>query len=380
MHIHHVSNYFYPATAWGGPVVALHALCDELAGHKGLTLSVLTTDALGPHRRDRVQPKANPWRFEAGYDVTFSRVTLRRFFSLELIRRAVGQVRRADLVHITGAFTLNLLWTMAVARGAGKSMVWSPRGAVLALDTFPAASKPVAKRVYLALVRAMLDPARCVLHCTSMAEQETMARHFPRFRTQVIANGVAPPDPPMPRRRAPREPFRLLFLSRLDPKKGIEALLEALPLVQRKVTLDVCGAGAPEYERRLRAIVRDSGLDEVVQFRGHVDGAAREAAFAAADLFVLPSHSENFGNVIAEALVRGLPVVTTTNTPWHELAARGCGRCIGRAPELIVAAIDELCGQDLAAMGAAGRDWMRAEFSWAARADAFAALYRRVTG
>jgi glycosyltransferase involved in cell wall biosynthesis len=111
-----------------------------------------------------------------------------------------------------------------------------------------------------------------------------------------------------------------------------------------------------------------------------VDGAEKAAAFARADLFVLPSHSENFGIVVAEALAHGVPVLTTHATPWQDLNRHGCGRCIDLPRTDLAAEIAALAAGDLAAMGARGRSWVRRDFSTAAMVDAFADLYGDLAG
>lgn len=381
MRVLHISNYFHPATNWGGPVFAMHALCNNLARDGRVEQSVLTTDSMGPNTRERMPRPTHPVRFEAGYDVYYSRITRPRYFSFELLRRAPGLVRQADIIHVTGGYTLNVLWGLCMAARYGKPVVWSARGAVLALHEFPDASKPRAKRIFIAMVRRLLSPTRAALHCTSEAEVEVMQTVFPGLRTRNIPNGVdqAPTRDTPDADTQDGAPLRLLFLSRLDPKKGIETLIEAMGRIegqaQGQIHLDVYGEGPADYEAALTRMVADQGLTGKVTFHGHVDGDAREDAFAKADIFVLPSYSENFGNVIAEALIRGVPVITTTNTPWQGLETHGCGRWIERDPEGLAQTIQEMQNQDLPAMGARGRQWMLDEFSWGKRAEALQALY-----
>jgi glycosyltransferase involved in cell wall biosynthesis len=105
---------------------------------------------------------------------------------------------------------------------------------------------------------------------------------------------------------------QLLFLSRLDAKKNLEGLLAAVALLapeMPQLRLVVAGAGAPDYESALKAEAQSLGIADRVNWAGHVEGDAKAAAFADADLFVLPSFSENFGIAAAEALAAGLPCV-----------------------------------------------------------------------
>jgi glycosyltransferase involved in cell wall biosynthesis len=176
--------------------------------------------------------------------------------------------------------------------------------------------------------------------------------------------------------RMPDGPLRVLFLSRVHPKKGIEHLLDATPLLVARgfeLRVTIAGSGDPGYVSRLVAKAKAEGLADVVEFVGPLLGEDRMNAFARADIFVLPTHQENFGIVLVEALAAGLPVVTTRGTDiWQELDATGGAKVLEPcdAAELPLRIADTLA--DLvsdpdrrAAMGAAGAravcDWLEPE-------------------
>lgn len=166
--------------------------------------------------------------------------------------------------------------------------------------------------------------------------------------------------------------MRLLYLGRLHPKKGLDLLIAAMKTLPAHVRLDIYGAGDPAYVATLKTQI---GSDSRIVLRGHVDDDRKTCAFARADIFVLPSHSENFGIAVAEALAHGVPVITTSGTPWALLDRMGCGRCITLGRDVMAAAIRDLGTADLPAMGAKGRGWMQRDFSPQAMTEAFAALY-----
>jgi glycosyltransferase involved in cell wall biosynthesis len=101
-----------------------------------------------------------------------------------------------------------------------------------------------------------------------------------------------------------------------------------------------------------------------VTFVGQVSGQTKRHFFEAIDLAVVPSHTENFGIVVAEALAHGVPVVASKGMPWQRLEERGCGLWVDNSPASIAHAIRQMTGAPLAEMGRRGREWMIEEFSW----------------
>ena len=122
----------------------------------------------------------------------------------------------------------------------------------------------------------------------------------------------------------------LLFLSRLHEKKGVHTLIDAAAQLRREgraLRVIIAGTAAPadrDYEIALREQVHRLGLDETVTFVGLVTGLEKIALYQASDLFVLPTHQENFGLVLIESMVCGKPVLTTRGTDiWQEIASAG---------------------------------------------------------
>jgi len=174
-----------------------------------------------------------------------------------------------------------------------------------------------------------------------------------------------------------------MSISRIDPKKGLHVMLEALSQLPESVTLDIYGDGDSDYLAALHRIVEERALCRRVTFHGHVDGERKQHAFEAADLFVLPSFSENFGMAVAEALAHGLPVVVSKAAPWEGVDGRGCGWWVEPTAEAFSASIAEaltLPHGALREMGERGRTWMSREFSWDGVAAQMASVYRWAAG
>lgn len=162
--------------------------------------------------------------------------------------------------------------------------------------------------------------------------------------------------------------LRLLYVGRLHPIKGIENLLNAGRILNEKYerawSLTIAGSGDPEYVKSLLERIAQLSLRGQVTLVGGVIGAEKEKLFACADVLILPSFSENFGLVVAEALAHAVPVIASTGTPWAEVEKRGCGLWVDNSPEGLAEAISRIRDKALPEMGVRGRAWMKGEFGW----------------
>lgn len=169
------------------------------------------------------------------------------------------------------------------------------------------------------------------VHFTSRAERESARPLGLRAPSFVLPNGLPAEhfglpvrDPGFRARFAISDEARvLLFFGRIHRKKGLHLLLPAFARKSPGDTiLVVAGRGDDAYQADLQRQARDLAIEERVRFTGHLDGADRLQVLAEADLFVLPSHQENFGNAVLEALAAGLPVLVSENVALHTLVAR----------------------------------------------------------
>jgi glycosyltransferase involved in cell wall biosynthesis len=134
-----------------------------------------------------------------------------------------------------------------------------------------------------------------------------------------------------------------------------------------------------ELEREINAL----GLKEQFEFPGSLEDGEKWERYRSSDLFVLPSFTENFGLVVAEALVCGVPVITTKGTPWSDLLANRCGWWVEAAVEPLAAALREatvLTDQERDEMGVRGRKLVRGNFSWSSVASRMRAVYSWCAG
>jgi glycosyltransferase involved in cell wall biosynthesis len=366
-----VSPSFHPAVLDGGVTVGTRALCAALAG-QGAEVRVLTTDSEGHGRRGRLAvPTDREVEMCPGVRVRYARRLVAGSVAPALLAALPASVRAADVVLLQAVYSFPTLPVLGACRALGRPLVWSTHGA---LQRWAGSRRVRAKRAWEAACRLLL-PRRSVLHVTSEDEARAAAASFPRARLALIPSGVEIPAEIAPRPEGARAPLALLFVGRLDPKKGIERLLEACALLERDWRLTIVGAGEPSYEAALRTRAAGLGVAQRVTFAGFVADDAKAGAFAAADVVVVPSFTENFAMVVAEALAHAVPVVASTATPWSRLESEGCGLWVPNDPASLAGAIARMAAMPLGQMGARGRRWVARELAWEHIAERMLRLY-----
>ncbi|MFN3310278.1 MAG: glycosyltransferase [Thermomonas sp.] len=345
-----------------GPSYSVPRLCQALAenGH-AVRLSCLGAARPVPGVQVEVHPQ---WP------------VARRFAISPAHARALA--RAADEVEIVHNHSL---WSMVnvaagwVVPGKRAKLVVSPRGT---LSSWALGHSRWRKRLLWPLQRRVLARAD-LLHATSEEEyREIRALGF-TAPVAIVPNGI---DVPGLLRPEPAGGIRtLLFLSRIHPKKGIDRLLDAWAALEGAFPewqLVIAGKGEPAHEAAIRAQAARLGLQRV-RFPGALYGEDKAAAYRAADLFVLPTHSENFGMVVAEALAHGCPAIVSKGAPWSGLEREGCGWWIEHDVPTLQAALSHamrLPESERWAMGVRGHAWMERDFGWASIAARMSAGYR----
>jgi glycosyltransferase involved in cell wall biosynthesis len=220
------------------------------------------------------------------------------------------------------------------------------------------------------------------LHATCEAEYGIIRELGLRQPVILLPNGVEAPPSVSATQRSDRR--TALFLSRLNPSKGVEMLLRAWrDVAPAGWKLVIAGNGSDDYVRAISASIARLGLADVVSLHGAVDDSAKWDLYRAADLFILPSLSENFGTVVGEALAVGLPVITTQATPWNWLPARQAGWWVATDTgglAVAVRAATSLPAITLRKMGLRGQEMAGRLFDWTAIAREFIAAYAWLLG
>jgi len=377
MKVLHVIPAYYPATYWGGPMFSVYSLNNALATLPGMELKVLTTDSAGPQASDRLNVR-HLVSLYSNYEVVFGRRIAGDSVSLELLRRMVPLVRQADVVHLTATYSFSTIPVLTICRLLRKPLVWSPRGAILDSYEWEGTRKRRIKRVWEGICDLIVRPGCVTLHVTSENEMNASLVRIPRATAVIVPNGVDA-LPSLPKRVwMPEGKLRLVFMGRLSPKKGVENLLKAMKLMEsdNTVELAIYGTGDNLYRESLVELAKDLDLlGKSVHFAGHVDGSDKSDAFLNADLCIVPSYTENFCMVVAEALGHGVPVVVSQGAPWADIEVHDCGVWVKNTPEELMQAICTMRTRNLSDMGRNGWEWMKKSYDWDVVADQMHGVY-----
>lgn len=179
----------------------------------------------------------------------------------------------------------------------------------------------------------------------------------------------------------------LVFLSRLHVKKGLPLLFEAMAKMKTELEdwqLVVCGnEDPPGYGRELKRLAREFGVADKIVWAGALFGSDKQDALAAADIFVLPTHSDNFAIVVTEALASGVPVFTTHGAPWRDLETHRCGWWVPVTADAIRNGLTRALGtprRELDAMGERGRALVAEKYTWPMVSSRMIQLYEWLLG
>lgn len=283
--------------------MSVSALSEQLvkAGH---TVSVFTTTANGKHELD-IEPDATV--LVNGVEVTYfeRRTKDHSHFSPKLLSALAKRVNTFDVVHIHAWWNLVSVLSCVVALSKGAKVVVSPRG-TLSSYSFQHKSSFVKKAFHALIGKKLLN--KCAVHLTANSEQEELYRLIHPKQFYNIANFIDLPEAQYASDTSIHSPVKLLFLSRIDEKKGLDLLFDALALLTIDWNLSIAGDGNPKYIEHLQSLAQARQIHQHITWLGFRQNDKFDI-YQEHDLFVLPSHNENFGNVVIESLSMGTPVI-----------------------------------------------------------------------
>ncbi|MDX2214504.1 MAG: hormogonium polysaccharide biosynthesis glycosyltransferase HpsP [Oculatellaceae cyanobacterium bins.114] len=323
---------------YGGPSQMVLGFSGALA-RQGAEVTILTTDSNGDAGQAPLDVPLDRPVSQDGYQIRYFRCSpFRRYkFSLGLLQWLASHAREFDLAHIHALFSPVSSVAATVARSQKLPYLLRPLGT---LDPADLQKKRRLKQIYAALLERPNLAGAAAIHFTSDQEAKVSERFGVTTRDLVLPLGVSLPQvhsfdgastDVLAELGIPGDRPRVLFMSRIDPKKGLDLLIPALEqLLKEGLQFHLILAGAnpqdPTYETKIHTQIKTSPLGQHATITGFVTGDAKTALLQNADLFVLPSYYENFGIAVAEAMAVGIPVVISDQVHiWQEVQAADAG-------------------------------------------------------
>jgi glycosyltransferase involved in cell wall biosynthesis len=312
---------------YGGPSQMVLGLAPAL-GRQGVKVTILTTDSNGDTGQKPLDVALGVPIEQDGYEIIYFKCSpFRRYkFSIDLLNWLKSHANEYDLAHIHALFSPVSSTAAAVCRAKKLPYILRPLGT---LDPADLRKKKQLKQLYAAGLERPNIAKAAAIHFTSEQEAKVSHRFGVTTRDLVIPLGVKEcrdvkfndsnkcSDAKLTvsnKFNIPDNVPKVLFMSRIDPKKGLDLLIPALEkLLSEGLEFHFVLAGTnpqdPSYEQKIKSQIQASSLDKHTTITGFVTGELKSALLETADLFVLPSYYENFGIAVAEAMVAGIPVV-----------------------------------------------------------------------
>jgi glycosyltransferase involved in cell wall biosynthesis len=384
LRILHVVPSYIPAYRYGGPIYSVHGLCKALSA-RGHDVHVFTTNVDGPNDSD--VPLQTPVDID-GVSVWYfpSRYLRRLYYSPPMERAMNRELKNYDLLHLHSIFLWPTWAAARAARKAGIPYIISPRG-MLVRDLIRRKNNLI-KSAWITLIERSNLANASAIHVTSNLEEKEAKAFGMKFPPLFVVPNGLDGDDKIEEDKMPssdiealltKRPF-LLFVGRINWKKGLDRLINALPLIPH-IQLIVAGNDEDKYTAVLESLAQKRGVTDRITFIRQVYGVDKRALFKNALLFVLPSYSENFGIAVIEAMAAGCPVVVTPEVGLSDTVREtGSGIAVQGDPQILAGSINNLLSSPdlMRKMGENGRRTVKERFTWEAIAQSMESVYRNV--
>jgi len=372
LRILHVIPSYLPAVRYGGPMYAVHGLCKHLV-QQGHQVDVFTTnvDGLGT-RGERHRASMD------GVGINYFPVQLPRriYYSPQLARELEACITNYDVLHLHSLYLYPTLVAARCASRNGIPYLLAPRG--MLVGEVIARKNFLLKKAWIHLFeRRTLEQASVIQATSHLEAQELRKFKFEWPEILELPNGL---ECPTLQSGVVRDPNLMLFLGRIDWKKGLDRLIPVLVGLP-KMKLLVVGNDETGYTRVLRKIAEKHAVTQQVEFYGPAWGEDKWRLYQQAGMFVLPSYSENFANTVLEAMAAACPVIVSPQVGLAEVVAEsGTGIVSHGATDQWAESIHKIADQPELArqMGEAGQRLVAARFSWPTIASQMIDAYRKV--
>ena len=291
--------------------------------------------------------------------------------------------RGADIIQANGVWMLPHVYPAWAKKHTGCKLVTAPRGTFAEWSLRRSWWK---KKLFgYAFQYAALHKTD-MWHATCEKEYQEIRAVGYRQPVAIVPIGMDVPDieprNTLNTRNSEECKRKVVFFGRLHKVKGVDRLVRAWERVAQDGWELVIAGPDCGMLKELKGIVAERMLSHV-SFVGEINGPAKYEFLAGADIYVLPSDTENFGVTVAEALASGTPVIASQGTPWQGLERERCGYWVPIGIEPLAMALEELMSmrdKDRMAMGARGREWIRRDFSWKGIGAKMKAAYEWLLG
>lgn len=329
---------FFPSH-FGGPSTSIYWLSKELSKYN--FLPIIVSSSLGI---DTKKVELNKFLQKDFGEVIYCK-TYFHYLPLNLLRNVYYKINEADIIHLTALFYPPSWIIACLAIILKKKVIWSIRGELEpnALEFSSWKKKPI-----LLLIQKLAQSKKINFHSTNITEyQNVLTILYPINKTVIIPNYI---DIHKMEDRNPSEQY-MIFLGRVHPIKALDNLVNALAksLIFKQSTFKLFIVGPiekQEYFTNLKHLINENELNGRILFKGELKGKEKNLALANAKFTILPSHSENFGNVVIESLAQGTPVIASLNTPWEILKTKKAGDWVSNDPDSLNVAIEKFIIMD----------------------------------
>lgn len=374
--------------AYGGPTKTMLGLAPALL-KENVSVDIATTNDNG----------AELLQVPLGVAVNHEEVKIYHFpkqdkgsfvFSWPLTEWLWQHQRNYDLVHVHSVFSYPTLAASRIARRLNQPYIITPHGMA---EPWCLSYKAWKKKPYLRLIEHRTLSRSAALHALVVEEGRNLRALKLRAPTFVLPNGVTPEEF---RVLHPRQSFEsvypetrgkriVLFMGRIDPKKGLDLLIEAFAATLRNESMEdlhlvIAGPDLLGYRATVEKLIKEQNIQHRVTFTGMLSGEIKLAALQAAELFVLPSRSEGFSIAILEALAAGSPVIITRACNFPQVAEARAGKVIPTDAGHLTQALSELLQNEemRREMGVRGRQLIHEKYNWPVIAAQMSEVYEDI--
>lgn len=320
MKILHPLLCYYPSQA-GGPANTIYWINNSLNPNDFASEVVATQFGL----INKIKTK----EYSKNHRTTFFNSKGKQF-----IFKSLRELKTSDIIQFSSLFFPPTLPLLIAAIIKNKIILLSPRG-----ELYEAAigQKSFKKKTWISVIKLFQNKIN--FHATNDFELKIIQKTFPKAKSSV----VIPNFIEMPEKLNKEIEMKLVFLGRINPIKNIHLLIDAISIVHKNIPtirVEILGLARLDYEKQylssLQGQIKELSLEKVILFKGHLEGEAKNEMIASSKALILPSKSENFGNVVLEALAQGTPIIASKNTPWHLLEEFNAGYWIdGNVNEIV---------------------------------------------